>query len=362
MTFNRYQAKVLAILPKPSALLSMLGAGLIIHEVLSDKNKRKLTYHRILCAMSIIDFLTSFWFFMGTWAIPSGTLGIYAAAGTEGTCTAQGWFLILYIASPLYSVNLAIYYLLVIKYKWDEYDFLRKKAWIWLLVPPFLFGLSVAFAGLGLQLYHPANLWCFIAPYPPGCSGSECVGRSDLYNTFRWAFYYGPFWCAVLLITFIMASLYYFIVKQQKIILAQAPPAALFWFLGKEYEPEKTKADRDRRFARQAFWYLFAFYLNYVFPTTVRAIQINGTPPFGLLVMMAIFGPLGGFFNYLIYIRPRFLRNKKKHPGWSFIKKISNVDEEDHKLGAFRTRSTMKPEARARMVAEAHYQLIFERK
>ena len=270
---------------------------------------------------------------------------------------------------------------MVIKYKWDEYDFLSKKARIWLLAPPFLFGLSVAFAGLGLQLYHPADLWCNIAPYPLGCSGSACVGRSDLYTTFRWAFYYGPYWCAALIITFIMGSICYFIAKQQEVILAQAPPAAFFWLLGKEDEFEKTKADRDRRFARQSFWYLLAFYLSHIFPTTVRVIQINGTPPFGLDVMMAIIGPLPGLMNYLIYIRvsylmlfidlsfvrysfisvsyflilllqPRFLRNLKKHPEWSFIKKIANADEEDHELGAFRARSTIKPSARAEMLAE----------
>jgi hypothetical protein len=59
------------------------------------------------------------------------------------------------------------------------------------------------------------------------------------------------------------------------------------------------------------------------------------------------------FFSlFFLLHQPRFLRNRKKHPEWSLFKKITNVDEEDHKLGAFRARSTMRPVAKAEMEVE----------
>jgi hypothetical protein len=57
-----------------------------------------------------------------------------------------------------------------------------------------------------------------------------------------------------------------------------------------------------------------------------RLIQVSGgTPPFALKVLQVIFFPLQGFFNCLIYLRPRFLRLTAKHPYIAVCELIKQV-------------------------------------
>jgi len=76
----------------------------------------------------------------------------------------------------------------------------------------------------------------------------------------------------------------------------------------------------------------------------VRA--LGGTVPFGLYCFMFIFRPWQGFWNAIIYIRPRYLRNREKYPDMSIWQAIVTEDEEyDHRLGARAMRSTVAPTA-----------------
>jgi hypothetical protein len=56
---------------------------------------------------------------------------------------------------------------------------------------------------------------------------------------------------------------------------------------------------------KEAFMYVGAFFLTWIFGTITRMIQaINGKTHYPLVVLMAFFFPLQGFFNFLIYMRP----------------------------------------------------------
>jgi len=82
--------------------------------------------------------------------------------------------------------------------------------------------------------------------------------------------------------------------------------------------------------------------LTYV-GSTARSIVVasGGTPSFGLLCFMYIFLPWQGFWNAIIYIRPRYMRNREKYPNMSILNSIVTEDEEyDHRLGARAMRST----------------------
>mmetsp|Transcript_15259 Transcript_15259/g.23749 ORF Transcript_15259/g.23749 Transcript_15259/m.23749 type:complete len:378 (-) Transcript_15259:183-1316(-) len=334
---------LLAVIVKPFAVLSMIGSVLIIRDILIDPPKRALTYHRILFGLSSIDVCTAFWFFLSTWAIPEGTDDIPLAAGTAGSCRAQGWFISLNIASPLYNVSLCIYYLLMIKYKWTQ-DQIKFKASPWLLGAPLVFGLSVAFAGLSMNLYAPATMWCWVAAHPAGCSGSECDGHSGQANDFRFAFFYGPLWTAILSMGAIMTIVYAAIKKGEGTdAFGSETSTDFFWLISKERRGEEvSQNDRSRRLARQAFWYCAAFLLTWIWPTLVRVWEISGSPPFVFYVMMALFAPLQGLMNFISYIRPRYLRNKDLHPNWNLYEVLTTVDpDEDFKLGAMRMREEM---------------------
>ena len=87
---------------KCSLILSSLTLPYLhptVFEVSRDKKKRNMFYHRLLLSASIIDVMTSFWYFLSTWAAPKGH--IYGAAGNQQTCTAQGFFQQIGIAIPI---------------------------------------------------------------------------------------------------------------------------------------------------------------------------------------------------------------------------------------------------------------------
>jgi len=64
----------------------------------------------------------------------------------------------------------------------------------------------------------------------------------------------------------------------------------------------------SKKVMEQSFWYLLAFYSSFLFACATRIMgSITGDPPFSLLLLFSIFFPMQGFFNFLVYIRPRFI-------------------------------------------------------
>jgi hypothetical protein len=162
-----------------------------------------------------VDILFSIWFFIGSWAadesdvIPDGLPPLLAgtAHGSQGTCSAQGFFLQLGIAVPLYNASQSIYAVLVVRYGMKEFQIQQSKfKWTWWLLGfPFLFGLGTAVTGLVLELYNmnPSIFLCSISPYPADCdplfgnSTGPCK-RGTNANKFRMAFVFAPIWGSLL--------------------------------------------------------------------------------------------------------------------------------------------------------------------
>jgi hypothetical protein len=68
---------------------------------------------------------------------------------------------------------------------------------------------------------------------------------------------------------------------------------------------------------QQSLWYTAAFYASYTFATINRVFPLvsgSGSSPYALLLLHAIFIPLQGFFNLLIYRYAFFHRMKQRHP------------------------------------------------
>jgi hypothetical protein len=221
------QMKALAYASKATAFLSILGSSWIIYELLFHKDRnskgrgllRRSTYHQIILCMSLVDLLSSLWIFVGTWALNLDTAGPrledVGASGTQATCSAQGFFIQLGIASPMYNVSLALYALLVVRYGWKESKIKKRAAKVMLYVPA-LFGLATAVSGLPLELYNfsPVAFNCFISPHPYLCDPwdkdqfhPECV-RGENANKFRLAFSFLPAWLSFLAMLVCMIMVY----------------------------------------------------------------------------------------------------------------------------------------------------------
>ena len=198
------QKKVLAIMVKCTAVPSIFGSCYIVAEVLRSPRKRSKTYHRLLLMMSLSDILSSTAIFIGSWAIPEGTEGVYLAVGTEASCQAQGFFIQLGIITPLYNGMLAVYYLLTVNWGWKERRLKQSGVEKYLHGGPLIWGFGTAIGCAAAGIYGNATLWCWLGNGNPAS------------NILRYALYYGPVLIMLVLTTSIMLGIYLYVRKQEK--------------------------------------------------------------------------------------------------------------------------------------------------
>lgn len=352
-SLSETQQRALAVMPKVTGWLSLSSSVTIIVMIWKDtrqKGKSTTTYQRILLGMSIADISSSFWLSLSTWPIPKDS-GLLWAVGSETSCTAQGFFTQFGISSPLYNISLSIYYVLVVRHSWKE-DRLRNIEFL-LHAIPFLWGTGTALAGIFLDMFGSANLWCWIAmPEEP-----------DRANIYRWSFFYGPLWCAILIVSINLALVFAHVRKitlrsEQYTQESRFGPVAVSLNdnIGKDPQPSQinqvdnpttitnpvsndgasslasprksrkamfssfrgndtsevieptTFRNRRRQVSLQCLRYACAFYLTWMPITIVRIMQTVGSSSvFGLLLWAAVATPCQGLPNFCVYLYPKYV-------------------------------------------------------
>lgn len=199
-----------------------------------------------------------------------------------------------------------------------------------------------------MELYNNSTVWCWIAPYPVKCGDgpdqTPCV-RGINAGLYRWAFYYGPLWFMIFVVAFLMTLVYAYVrgldAKMNKYTESYAAKAArersqemdtggsgnmrrpsiIKAFSVTKLEEIKEqrkhrKNERSKAVANQGLFYAGTFALVWIFGTIVRAMQLGGAkPPWAIIFLFAVFTPSQGFFNFLVYVRPKLIRyfsSKKK--------------------------------------------------
>ena len=294
---------VLAVVPKITGALSLCSSGWIAYNVLSDRHRRTKTYHQLLALMSLCDMVGSFAYFLSTWPIPQGlNMGWKKnshiwASGNDATCTAQAVGIQWGVTTAFLNVALSAHYLLVIRYHATERSLQKYSPYV--MVFALLVGLGLTVPGIFLGIYGNTNLWCWIAPDFAACeeeglSRDDCTQRA--YN-YRWAFYYGPIWTCIILITAVQAALLLSIFKI-------------------EHQSSRWNAihtSRQRRYRQsakvttQACWYVGIFYVTWL-PYTAIAMTgkfFNPDTGFAVLFLVVLCQPSQGFLNLFAYQRHR---------------------------------------------------------
>mmetsp|Transcript_8748 Transcript_8748/g.15892 ORF Transcript_8748/g.15892 Transcript_8748/m.15892 type:complete len:452 (-) Transcript_8748:220-1575(-) len=322
----------LFILQKMSCFASALGSLMIISQVCRSEFNCKKTQQRLILGISIIDFQTSIVWMLTSFSMPSES-GAVLATGNQSTCNAQGFVVQFSTAGILYMCALQLQYLLVVKYRWGEKRLLRVEKWFHLV--PILFGAGTATAALVLKQYNAANWDCWIAPSPQDCTPSYQVnkGGTDLTETdcvrgnnaeiYRWAFFFGPLWASIIFCIIVMILIYRSVRKtEMKSTKWKFKAWASFSNRHDENGNDgRNKSNRrpsnrrpsDRRpsvtdeVKKQSFRYSFAFLIVWIFPTIARLIQLFGGSIHPIFSVLAgTFIGSQGFFNALIYFRPRY--------------------------------------------------------
>jgi len=307
MGFTIYQ-EALAILPKCTAFLSLIGSIFIIQDVIRQKTRS--VSHRIMLGLSLFDCVASFVNILSTWPTPANlSESVFLASGTTLTCTVQGFFNELgNITAPIYTASLSLRYLLSVAYEWKERDF--KKYELVFHAVPIIIGSTMAILGLPLQLYNNAGYLCWYAPAPKNCSEFGTCSRGELMGLFRWL-HYGIVWSAIAFVTISMILLYMSVRKQER----------SSQLLGSDQNR------MSRSVAAQAFLYVFALYITWLFTTITRVYstvfkRTNKTT----LMLMATFFPLQGFWNAFIYYRPRWIQKRNERIRYREFVRNDNIN------------------------------------
>ena len=322
-SLTQSQQIALAIIPKATSSLSIIGSVYILQHVCRSRKRRARCYHRLLLGMSAMDVVSSLKSFLSTWILPRET-GAWGAVGTVGTCTAAGFFgQGSSIASPLYNGSLALFYLLTVRYGWQDDASGAYGGGRFATIEPFMhgvplvFGWSTAVAGIPLTLYNPIGWTCWIGEVPRGCDRNPSVPckRGDNAYIYRWAFFHAELWFTFVAVAGMMYFMYQSVRdKEQKtnhFSLRQYQSSTTPNSEGKG----ATQTLQSRRVATQALLYVLAYYLTWIFPTVTWLTQLTqGKTYTAILLLQAFFVPLQGFFNAAVYLRPRYLRYRRLKP------------------------------------------------
>jgi hypothetical protein len=393
-SYSNALLKSLALIPKFTFVLSIFGSLWIILEVVSEKDKQKLVYHRLLFAFAVVDLIGSIGLFLTTWPMPKDTEDTFWAAGNIATCELQGFLVQFTVALPFYNAMLAFYYMLVIQYNVPE-ERVKKRYEPFFHAIPLVFSVTTAVAALSTQMYNEANLWCWIAASPNGCLHTQEIDESAQEGTYivcdrgdgayiwRWAVYFGPLWLCFLVVLVCLGIVSYG-VRQQEIKMARFDPTQQFRaaaaraagvhakspsathgegnstplsppppenkrsfaaevrrrmssMTSTSTETSRKPPSRSWQVVTQCICYIMAFYLCNIFSSIVRLRQqLSATTDVVLLILHCFFVPLQGWFNFLIYRRPYYLRMRRKHPlnsRWWVLKKCLEIKQNEKKTG-----------------------------
>mmetsp|Transcript_22633 Transcript_22633/g.27754 ORF Transcript_22633/g.27754 Transcript_22633/m.27754 type:complete len:550 (+) Transcript_22633:178-1827(+) len=167
-TDNNVDRILYSWMPRLGSVLSIFASVVVIRIVLATKRTKKSRWkelkpnRRITLIVSIADLMFCFGYLFTTIAMPSETGSVWAI-GNDFTCAAQGFFIQVGVAVPLYMASLCVFYWCCICREMKPTYFTAK-------IEPFvhlgvlIFGFGTAIICVGLNLFEPINSVCWIRP------------------------------------------------------------------------------------------------------------------------------------------------------------------------------------------------------
>jgi hypothetical protein len=372
------QEQALAILPIPSAILSIVGSSIIIYIAVSSRKQRKWTpYTRLLFVMSVFDIISSVVLSVAPFLRPRETSPRLWSFGNDATCSAVGFFNQFSATSIFYNGMLSFYFLLTARYGFsNDYIAAKLECWAHLLSVGLPFACACVAAGLGLYGEMTCGMGCSVSRAPE-CDG-EILCISRILGSISYAL---PatvvFICLVINNTIILLYVRQQIRPCRRTQTISTGSAASFRdcspssskednsfiepdarmleidrespesfsnrqaVLGgveclpqetvsedtvdrKLFVPRKDQARRLRLVSSQAFLYVAGYLLCNVW-TGVVAIMEYGRDTTGeememlvrfykVFVLQSVLTPLSGLFNMLVFIRPKYMKWRHEYP------------------------------------------------
>lgn len=305
---------------RTAGILSLIGSSWIMAEILTDRQKRRMCYHRIVFGLSLFDAIMGCWYAIGRLAQPRPNSNIFWSrnhgSGTLASCEASGYFVYLAnLAIPFYSAALAMYYYLGICSSWSEKRIKTNfERYVHCTIIPI--AVLIAMIPLFLELYNPWYTVCFI-------SHVEDRTRATMENAliFNIIAYVGILSSSVIIFC-------------SAICISSRKRISRGNNINQGNQERRKKDDAVIQASNTAILYCLAFVLTWFVPvvwylcitvswnTSFHFLPENPKLIFTMQLYVAIFSPLQGFLNFFIYLRSRFEQYRK---GNHFCRAVSQT-------------------------------------
>ena len=325
LPYSDSQLKAMVLVPRVAAIFSIFGSAYIVQHVLRSRLRRRRVYHRLLLGMSAYDFIFATYSASGNWPAPHD-LPWYGTAGNQTTCTVQGFLgQAAGSASIYYSASVAVFFLLTVRYGWRESRIVQSTKNLEHVMHgvSHLLGWGSAIAAGRLGLYNASRAGCVMVAVPLECQetfnarpdGPEpnCE-RGDNASFYSFCFWFLPTLVVWTLCVATMWQIYHAMRGTEQRNRRYVFPASTNTMTTTATTTPASQHQRSRLFGVQAIWYCTLFML----PWTVLAISVSlkvfgpRQVYFPLFLMARLCVALQGFFNFVIYIRPRYLRYRQQ--------------------------------------------------
>lgn len=296
------QDKALTSLTIFSSSLSVIGSSLILMAVTRRKNRGP--YERLMFGMSVCDIFSTLNFATQTFLTPRGTWAL--SLGNDTSCVVGGiFFQAGMFTSMIYYNMLAIFFLLTIRYSVSQ-EFIEKRLEFWMHAISLAWPIGTSIAGIFVEHFAPLNLY------------QGCWRTGSNVNTIAWVFV-GPW----LLSSYTIVPIIFVVIYRgarnayRGSLLRQSSEIRLGRL---PYRGMSHQAKRLQILRGQACLYVMAFFATYSFVVAVEITEAYSAHPreslqrfYPLLVLESLMTPLAGFFNSLVFLRPRYLKLREQY-------------------------------------------------
>lgn len=296
--------------------------------------------NRLLLPMSVFDIIASTAIGFSTAPIPRGTSCTYGAIGNQTTCSIQGFSLLMMFVVISYNAMLCFYYMKVIRDNLPDRELVHYQKYMhaFACIP----WITIAIVAASMQLYSSMSTFCYIGtPYEP---------RTEIANhAFPYIYAMMSFFvlCIFSAITYCMVSIYVSVrskhskmktfdhrekmrasIEASKSLTDRIMDSLRFRKAPAQYSMQITRQKRVSQVVHdtkvQALLYVLGMLVMIIFPILSVIIDffLSMSIPSPIRILQGIFAPSQGIWNFLAYIRPRYMIVSSENHDKSFLQKL----------------------------------------
>lgn len=317
------------MLPLFPSIFSLIGSWLVIRAVFRRKG-RNGPYERLLLGMLTSDLAYTIVIIWSPFLTPSGRWWPGEKLGSETSCRVIGTLFQASSANLFYYGMLSFYFLITVRFQMPQERFEH-------LVEPSMHAFAVVWpVGTGIaggifDVYDELELFpgCWVDNYPRGCV-TDC--KSPLIG---WIFL-GGIMVVTMICLIVNNAIIVLYVSRQYGLRSPAFDANIEETRGNSASSSHVQAPsiptrrlsgafqqevqgkRVRMVVSQATLYVATFFLTWFWFLLLQVIESMSyesrahLPVFPLMIMQAFFSPLSGFWNSIIFFRPKYIGMRRR--------------------------------------------------